>query len=126
MFANSTLRATIAAIIVFTLAGCTSMQPLSSTRPTVVNSTIAVGDEVEILSVSGDRIEMEVEEKLPAGVRGDGQFVAFSDMASIKVRRVDGERTARAFHTGTMVLLIGAVLYALPGYSGGAALGNAN
>ena len=115
MFCKSTIRITAMAVVLAMLTGCTSMQALPSTQPVDVRSNIAVGDRVEILRTSDDRVEMKVEEKLPAGLQGGGQIVAYADMASIKVRRIDHEKTQTAIRVGAGIVLVGATIYALYG-----------
>jgi hypothetical protein len=118
-----TLQIILAAVVLLLSAGCTTMQPLSSTQPAVINSKIAIGDKVKIVCVSGDQIEMQVEEKTATGLRGDGQFVAYADMVSIKVRRIDGYKAEKTARVVGGILLVPLVLYALQGYGAGVALG---
>ena len=117
MFSSLTIRITAVAVVFSTLTGCTSMQALPSTRPVDVQSNVAVGDRIEILRTSGDRVEMKVDEKLPAGLQGSGQFVAYADMASIKVRQFDHNKAQTAIHVGAIAVAVVATLYALQGLS---------
>ena len=117
MFSSSTIRLTATAVFLSMLTGCTYMQTLPSTRPADVETNIGIGDRVEIQRLSGDRIKMTVDEKLPTGLKGSGRFVTYADMAYIKVRRVDGTKTATAIETGVNVVLIVAGIYALQGLS---------
>lgn len=115
MFCKLTNRITAMTVVLAMLTGCTSMQALPSTQPVDVRSNVAVGDRVEIKLTSDDRVEMKVEEKLPAGLQGSGQFVAYADMASIKVRRIDHEKIQTAIRVGGGVVAVVATIYALYG-----------
>ena len=116
----------IVATAVAMFTGCTSMQPLESTRPEAVSSSVEAGDEIEVRTTTNRLIRMEVDEVSATGLRGDEQFVAYADMSSISVRAFDRAKTGRTILiTGGAILAAGLMYYALQGYAAASILDSA-
>ena len=87
MTARKTIRAFISLLALMSVSACTTMVELPDVQPFSIATQISVGDKVAITTKSGDVVKMRVDEMDNKGLRGDDDFVAYSDMESIAVRR---------------------------------------
>jgi hypothetical protein len=76
----------------FAMLGCTTLQPLSAER-TQLSQTLHPNDRVEIVTTGGQRLKFNVEKIDENGVHGAGQNVAYDDIQSISLAKIDAGRT---------------------------------
>ena len=100
-------------LITFT-AGCSTMQPLSSTDLTTVASQVSAGDKVEITRTDGETLKFKVSEISDNGITGDDIFVAYTDILKIKVQQSSNNRKSNilivALTAVGVLMLIGLAL----------------
>jgi hypothetical protein len=83
-------------LIVSLLSACTTVEQIDPS-PEVLISTLEVGDEVRITTVSGEEYEFTVESLDESSISGEGNVVSFTDIAEIEATRIsDAGRAAGA------------------------------
>ena len=89
-----TQRLVVYLIIMSVVAGCTTMQPLSSTSPSTALNAVDVGDTVRISKNNGTEVTFEVTKISRRGIEGENVAVAYRDMRAIHVQRLNYEGAA--------------------------------
>jgi hypothetical protein len=112
------LKQLLAAIVVVSMVGCTTIQPLTAS-PSQLSSTLKRGDQVEIMTSSGKQLKFKVDSVDANGVQGGGQTVAYNDIQSINRKEVD---TSKTLWVVLGVVAVGAIAAAAGG--GGGSGGN--
>jgi len=88
----------VLALLVFNLAACATLQPVSVERAMQAGPPAGVdyGSLVRVKTLDGRRLEFRVTEITPEGLGGSPGFVRYADMDSLAVRqeRDPGEATA--------------------------------
>jgi hypothetical protein len=74
------------------MLGCTTLQPLSAER-TQLAQTLHPNDRVEVVTNGGQHLKFKVEKIDEAGLHGAGQSVAYDDIQSISLQKIDAGRT---------------------------------
>jgi len=104
---DSLNKASIYLLLLTFTAGCTTSLPLAPITPEALADLVAVGDTVEVEKKDGDSLTLNVTEVSKEGVRGSGNFVPYTDIQRISLRREN------VVGTVSLVVLGVAVLYAL-------------
>lgn len=82
----------LAVVVVLSMVGCTTVQPLTL-DPSHLSSTLKPGDQVEVVTSSGQQLKFKVDNVSASGVQGAGQTVAYNDIQSINRKQVDTQKT---------------------------------
>lgn len=106
------IRVFIVVYSCFALLGCVTVQPLSAER-TQLSQTLQPNDRVEIVTTTGQRIKFKVDKVDASGVHGAGQSVAYDDIQSISLTKLQAGRPI------LIALGIAAVAAAAAGGGGG-------
>lgn len=78
----------IAILLLFTLAGCTTMQPLGNELSKVeIAEAIEVGDQIKIVTMSGGQHLVRVSTITEERVTGEGREFKLEDIARIEVEK---------------------------------------
>ncbi len=94
------------------MLGCMTTQPLPAER-TQLSQTLHPNDRVEIVTKGGEHLKFKVERIDENGLQGAGRNVAYDDIESISLQRIDAGRT-------TLIALgVAAVAAAAAGGGGG-------
>ena len=109
------LKQLLAAAVVLSMVGCTTIQPLSG-NASELSRTLKKGDKVEIVTAKGEQLNFKVDSVDDTGVQGAGQRVAFNDIQSISRKEIDTKSTTWVV---LGVLAAGAVAAAAGGGGGG-------
>jgi len=88
-------RLVVCLMLIAFATGCTTMQRLPSTNGMLVSSQIEVNDKVVITKHNGQKVKLKVTQVTKTGVHGDGQYVGYSDMREISIKRADHESTLK-------------------------------
>ena len=83
----------LAACVVLSMVGCTTLQPLA-VNPSNLSSSLKPGDRVELVTRSGEQLQLKIDSVDANGLQGDGKQVAFNDIQSIDRKETDTKRTA--------------------------------
>jgi hypothetical protein len=83
----------LALCVVLSMVGCTTVQPLT-VDPSGLSSTLKRGDQVEVVTSSGQQLQFKIDNVDAAGLQGDGQRIAYNDIQSISRKQMDTKRTA--------------------------------
>ena len=86
------LKQLLAAVVALSMAGCTTIQPLSVNASELAR-TLKRGDQVEVTTSRGQQLNFKVDSVDDTGVQGAGQRVAFNDIESISRKQTDTKRT---------------------------------
>jgi hypothetical protein len=108
----SQLKAIVALVVALSCAwtsACTSMHtvPVPGTQV----PPVAVGEEVSVTTVDGQKLKFKVTGVEPDALAGAGVRVRYSDIAKLEVRRHDRNET------GTVVAVVGGALVVALGYA---------
>lgn len=87
------LRLLIATVALLAMVGCTTVQPLT-VNPQGLSSTLKRGDQVEVVTASGQEMRITIDSVDANGLQGSGQQISFSDIRSIHRRQISVGRTA--------------------------------
>ena len=82
----------LAACVVLSMVGCTTIQPLT-VDPARLSSTLKRGDQVEIVTSRGQQLQFRIDEVDATGLQGGGQRVSYNDIQSISRKQIDTKRT---------------------------------
>jgi hypothetical protein len=86
-------RQLLAACVALSMVACSSIQPLS-VNASQLASTLKPGDQVEIVTASGQQLQFKVQNVDATGIQGGGQRVAYADIQAINRKQMDTKRTA--------------------------------
>ena len=109
------LKQLLAAAVALTMLGCSTIQPLTANGSQLA-TTLKPGDQVEIVTNSGQQLKFKVENVDANGVLGGGQRVAYNDIQTISRKQMDKTRTTMVV---LGVLAAGALAAAAGGGGGG-------
>jgi hypothetical protein len=109
------LKQLLAAAVVVSMVGCTTVQPLS-VNASELSRTLKKGDKVELVTSKGQQLNFKVDSVDDTGLQGAGQRVAYNDIQSISRKEMDTKSTAWVV---LGVLAAGAVAAAAGGGGGG-------
>lgn len=109
------LKQLLAAAVALSMLGCTTIQPLTANGSQLA-TTLKPGDQVEIVTNSGQQLKFEVDNVDANGVQGGGQRVAYNDIQTISRKQMDKTRTTMVV---LGVLAAGALAAAAGGGGGG-------
>ena len=109
------LKQLLAAIVVVSMVGCTTIQPLS-VNASELSRTLKKGDKVELVTAKGQQLSFKVDSVDDTGLQGAGQRVAYNDIQSISRKQMDTKRTTMVV---LGVLAAGALAAAAGGGGGG-------
>jgi hypothetical protein len=112
---RNSFRALVALVALLAMVGCTTVQPLT-VNPQGLSSTLKRGDQVEVVTASGQELKITIDSVDANGLKGSGQQVSFSDIRSINRRQMSVGRTALIV---LGVLAVGAAAAGGGGGSGG-------
>lgn len=90
---NTLLKQLLAALVVLSMVGCTSVQPLTAS-PANLRSSLKAGDRVELVTTSGEQLQFKIDSVDENGLQGAGKRVAFNDIQSINRKETDTMKTA--------------------------------
>jgi protein involved in polysaccharide export with SLBB domain len=90
-------------LIVSLLSACATVEQLDPS-PEVLRSTLEVGDEVRITTVSGEEYEFTVESLDESSISGEGNVVSYADIAEIEAARVSDAESIAAVAVGGAAL----------------------
>jgi hypothetical protein len=110
----------LAACVVLSMVGCTTIQPLT-VDPSHLSGALKPGDQVEVMTSSGQQLKFKVDNVDASGLQGGGQRIAYNDIQSISRKQVDTQRTLWVV---LGVVAAGAVAAAAGGGGGGGGGGN--
>lgn len=85
------IKQLLAALVVLSMVGCTTLQPLDTSS---ASSSLKPGDRVELVTKSGEQLQLKVDSVDANGLQANGQRVAFNDIQSISRKETDTKRTA--------------------------------
>jgi hypothetical protein len=109
------LKQLLAAVVVLSMVGCTTIQPLS-VNASELSRTLKKGDKVEVVTSKGQQLNFKVDSVDENGLQGAGQKVAYNDIQSISRKEIDTKSTTWVV---LGVLAAGAVAAAAGGGGGG-------
>ena len=109
------LKQLLAAAVVLSMVGCTTVQPLS-VNASELSRTLKKGDKVELVTSKGQQLNFKVDSVDDTGLQGAGQRIAYNDIQSINRKEIDTKSTAWVV---LGVLAAGAVAAAAGGGGGG-------
>lgn len=109
------LKQLLAAVVVLSMVGCTSIQPLS-VNASELSRTLKKGDKVELVTSKGQQLNFKVDSVDDTGLQGAGQRVAYNDIQSISRKEVD---TSKTVWVVLGVVAAGAIAAAAGGGGGG-------
>jgi hypothetical protein len=109
------LKQLLAAAVVLSMVGCTTIQPLS-VNASELSRTLQKGDKVEVVTAKGQQLNFKVDSVDDTGLQGAGQRIAYNDIQSISRKEVDTKSTTLVI---LGVLAAGAVAAAAGGGGGG-------
>jgi hypothetical protein len=112
---KSFLKQLLAALVVLSMVGCTTIQPLSA-NGSELSHTLKKGDKVELTTTKGQQLNFKVDSVDETGLQGGGQRVAYNDIQSINRKETDTKRTLWVV---LGVVAVGAVAAAAGGGGGG-------
>jgi predicted small lipoprotein YifL len=109
------LKQLLAALVVLSMVGCTTIQPLS-VNASELSHTLKKGDKVEVVTSKGQQLNFKVDSVDDTGLQGAGQRVAYNDIQSISRKETDTKTTTLVV---LGVLAAGAIAAAAGGGGGG-------
>ena len=109
------LKQLLAALVVLSMVGCTTIQPLS-VNASELSRTLKKGDKVEVVTAKGQQLNFKVDSVDDSGLQGAGQRVAYNDIQSISRKETDTKTTTLVI---LGVLAAGAIAAAAGGGGGG-------
>ena len=109
------LKQLLAAVVVLSMVGCTTITPLSVNGSELAH-TLKKGDKVEVVTSKGQQLNFKVDSVDETGLQGAGQRVAFNDIQSISRKETDTKNTTLVV---LGVLAAGAIAAAAGGGGGG-------
>jgi hypothetical protein len=109
------LKQLLAALVVLSMVGCTTIQPLS-VNASELSRTLKKGDKVEVVTSKGQQLNFKVDSVDDTGLQGAGQRVAYNDIQSISRKEIDTKNTTFVV---LGVLAAGALAAAAGGGGGG-------
>ena len=112
---KSLLKQLLAALVVLSMVGCTTIQPLS-VNGAELSRTLKKGDKVELTTSKGQQLNFKVDSVDETGLQGGGQRIAFNDIQSISRKEVDTKNTTFVV---LGILAAGALAAAAGGGGGG-------
>lgn len=83
----------LAALVVLSMVGCTTLQPLAA-NPSNLSSSLKAGDRVELVTTKGEQLQLKIDGVDANGLQSGSQRVAFNDIQSISRKETDTSRTA--------------------------------
>jgi hypothetical protein len=86
------LKQLLAAVVVLSMLGCTTITPLTA-NGSQLGSTLKPGDKVEITTTRGQQLNLKVDSVGASSLQGGGQTVAYNDIQSISRKEVDSQKT---------------------------------
>jgi len=89
----------LAAVVVLSMVGCTTIQPLS-VNASELSRTLKKGDKVELVTSKGQQLSFKVDSVDDTGVQGAGQRVAYNDIQSISRKETDTKSTTLVVRGG--------------------------
>ena len=89
---KSFLKQLLAALVVLSMVGCTTIQPLSA-NGSELSHTLKKGDKVELTTTKGQQLNFKVDSVDEAGLQGGGQRIAYNDIQSISRKETDTKNT---------------------------------
>jgi len=94
----------VLALLVFNLAACSTLQPVSVERAMQAGPPAGVdhGSLVRVKTLDGRRLEFRVTEITPEGLGGSPGFVRYADMDSLAVRQERAPGDAAAWVLGIL------------------------
>jgi hypothetical protein len=105
----------LAAVVVLSMVGCTTIQPLS-VNGSELSRTLKKGDKVEVVTAKGQQLNFKVDSVDDSGLQGAGQRIAYNDIQSISRKEIDTKSTTWVV---LGVLAAGAIAAAAGGGGGG-------
>ena len=112
---KSFLKQLLAALVVLSMVGCTTIQPLSA-NGSELSHTLKKGDKVELTTTKGQQLNFKVDSVDETGLQGGGQRVAYNDIQSINRKEIDTKNTTFVV---LGILAAGALAAAAGGGGGG-------
>ena len=112
---KSLFKQLLAAVVVLSMVGCTTIQPLS-VNASELSHTLKKGDKVELVTSKGQQLNFKVDSVDETGLQGAGQRVAYNDIQSISRKETDTKSTTLVV---LGVLAAGAIAAAAGGGGGG-------
>lgn len=79
-------------IAALAFCGCTTLQPLAADSSRLAG-TLKQGDEVQLVTTSGQTLRFAIEQVDEQGVHGAGQRVAYDEIQSISRKKISVGRT---------------------------------
>ena len=95
---NKNLRSILAAgLVLFTLAGCTTLEyvPINRSKPEELKSQLKVGETVHIRLQNGDEWQFRIVGLEADAIVGRDTRIAYEDIDLLEVKTVDYEGTAK-------------------------------
>lgn len=77
-------RATVAIVLITFATACTSMRTIPVTDSSGIAAHLSIGDKVQATQSDGRVTEFIVSDITDVGIGGDGEFVAYDDIQSLK------------------------------------------
>jgi hypothetical protein len=74
------------------MTGCMTMKPME-VDPAQLRGALKQGDEVQVVTSSGQELQFKVERVDDTGLQGGGQRIAYNDVRSISRKQVDMGKT---------------------------------
>ena len=90
---KSHTRWLVTPVAALAFSGCTTMQPLTIDSARLA-STLKRGDDVQLVTKSGQEMQFAIDQIDANGVQGAGQTVAYNDIQSISRKQISVGRTA--------------------------------
>ena len=87
------IKQLLAACVVLSMVGCTTIQPLT-VNASQLSQSLKPGDQVELVTASGQQLQFKIDNVDATGLQGGGQRVAYEDIRSISRKQVDTKKTA--------------------------------
>jgi hypothetical protein len=109
------LKQLLAALVVLSMVGCTTIQPLS-VNASELSRTLKKGDKVELVTAKGQQLNFKVDSVDETGLQGAGQRIAYNDIQSISRKETDTKNTTLVV---LGILAAGAIAAAAGGGGGG-------
>jgi hypothetical protein len=111
-------RKAVVAVVIVSLAGCSTMRAVEDVSPQGVRERVEVGDEVRIVTTQGAVYELEVtkvEEKSLTGEAGNGKRyrVPYAAIQALEVEEVSAAKTGGAITAGMVAVYAAAIAFML-------------
>jgi hypothetical protein len=75
------------------MTGCMTMKPME-VDPTQLRGTLKQGDQVQVVTSSGQELQFKIDSVDDTGLQGGGQRIAYNDVRSISRKQIDVAKTS--------------------------------